>query len=129
MNRGTSLVTECEDVLFTILGFLGDEHFNLQQRISKTFMYVIRQHFPQREYDTCLKPYCSSLELLLWAIEEGGCPVDLYRSKCVYYGALLGSQDVLEWSRNQQPPLNWGVSTCSAASTGGHMDLLQWLRA
>jgi hypothetical protein len=32
-------VTECEDLLFTIVGFLGTEHLNLQQRISKAFLH------------------------------------------------------------------------------------------
>jgi hypothetical protein len=46
MNKHTTHVTECEDLLFTMLGFLGNKHLNLRQRTSKSFLHVIRQHFP-----------------------------------------------------------------------------------
>ena len=125
-KRMTS-VFECEDLLFTLLEFLGHDHYNLLQCVSKDFLRTSRGHFSHTTSQ--LKYYCSSVNLLSWAVEEGGCPQDLWRSKGMLYGAELGSLEVLQWLRAQRPPCPWSYTTCFQAAYGGHLTVLQWLRA
>ena len=125
-THGTQ-VFQCEDLLFTMLKFLEHDNLYLLQFIYKDLQYAIHQHFPQSQCP--LKYYCCSLNLLSWAVEEGGCPLDLCRSKGMLYGAQLGSLEILQWLRAQDPPCAWSGVACQCAARGGHLAVLKWLRA
>jgi hypothetical protein len=129
VGKGTHVaedVFECEDLLYTVLELLDSEHLYLLRFVNKYFLQTIRQHYCQST--SSLKYYCSSLNYLTWAIEEGGCPPDMWRSKCALYAAQLGAMDVLEWNKIKQPCFIWDSVTCDAAARGGHLQVLQWLR-
>jgi hypothetical protein len=52
----------------------------------------------------------------------------LRRLRCV--GAAKGGHlAVLQWLRAQEPPCPWDRWTCTAAALGGHLHVLQWARA
>ena len=126
MNKHCSIdVFECEDIVFTLIHWLDCDSLYLLKHVNTCFLRTIKAHFPQTP--SPLKHYCSSLNLLTWAVEEGGCPRDLYRTRCVRYGAAQGAMGVLEWARHQACP--WDELTCQAAAVGGHLSVLQWLRA
>jgi len=43
--------------------------------------------------------------------------------------ATGGHLDVLKWLRSQDPPCPWGKGTCLEAAEGGHLDVLKWVRS
>ena len=43
--------------------------------------------------------------------------------------ALGGHLAVLQWLRAQDPPCPWGKYTCANAAKRGHLEVLKWLRA
>jgi hypothetical protein len=40
-----------------------------------------------------------------------------------------GRVEVLQWLRAQHPPCPWNEDTCAYAADSGHLEMLQWLRA
>jgi hypothetical protein len=40
-----------------------------------------------------------------------------------------GSLEVLQWLRSQNPPCPWNAGVCSGAAENGQMHVLRWLRA
>ena len=44
------------------------------------------------------------------------------------YAAHGGHIDILQWLRAQTPPCPWEASAYSLAARGGHLDVMQWLR-
>jgi hypothetical protein len=118
-----SVVFECEDLLLKIQEFLGGEQLYLLKLVNKCFLHTIQQHHCQHS-PSHLNHYCSSLSVLAWAVEHGGCPNE---STCAA-AAGAGNLPVLQWLRHRHPPCAWGASTLNAAAGGGHLAVLQWLQ-
>jgi len=69
-----------------------------------------------------LKAFCTSVERLAWA-KDNGCPW-VERTCALIAGE--GCLEVLQWARERGCP--WDGQTCANAALGGHMDVLQWAR-
>jgi hypothetical protein len=123
-------IFECEDLVFSVIEWLGPIHATLLQQISTCFLRTIRIHFFHFPAPR-LKNFCSSMNLLNWAMEEGGCPQQLCTPEHVARGAAeAGSIDVLQWAVLQDPTiLSLKTGICSSAARRGHLHVLQWLRA
>jgi histone H3/H4 len=77
MNNTLSinLVFDSEDLVFTILKWLRPNHLELLKRVDKNFLRTIKQHFVCDKLS--LKYFCSSPQLLSWALTDGGCPPEV----------------------------------------------------
>ena len=70
-----SSALEVEDVVFSVLSWLGPDLLFVYRRVTKTFKRTIDHHFVPAPLSMGL--FCSPLSMFNWAINEGGCPEKL----------------------------------------------------
>ena len=70
-----SSALEVEDVVFSVLSWLGPDLLFVYRRVTKTFQRTIDNHFVPAPLSMGL--FCSPLSMFAWAINEGGCPEKL----------------------------------------------------
>ena len=70
-----SSALEVEDVVFSVLSWLGPDLLFVYRRVTKTFKRTIDHHFVPAPLSMGL--FCSPLSMFVWAINEGGCPEKL----------------------------------------------------
>jgi hypothetical protein len=108
------------DIMSEVLKFWSRGQLILFGLINKTSSGVVRRY--KSAYYSNVKEYCSSPELLEWAINMG-CPTEELWTHC----AGLGYLDTITWLRDNQhiilPP--WNVRSCIAAAREGHIEVLQ----
>ena len=82
--------------------------------------------------------FVTSVSLLEWAVSMGCRFKKLWPyedSPCPFPSTVLswtargGHLEVLQWLRAQDPPCPWDSGACSEAAWHGHLEVLQWLRA
>ena len=70
-----SSALEVEDVVFSVLSWLGPDLLFVYRRVTKTFKRTIDNRFVPAPLS--MDHFCSPLSMFAWAINEGGCPEKL----------------------------------------------------
>ena len=65
--------------------------------------------------------FVTSVPMVEWAVSMG-CLLDV---EFTIHAARMGSLEVLQWMRCQDPPCPLSMYTCSEAAAGGHLGVLQ----
>lgn len=109
-----------QDVLDTVMGFVGDKNYLLVASVSTRW----REIWGQRATVTSPRSAVQSCSCLDWA---KACGLDIWHSPC-FYAAAEGRLDVLEhavalgYSRE-------GMQLCEYAAGGGHLEVVRWCRS
>jgi hypothetical protein len=121
-------VFEVEDLVLKIIDFTEIDFACLLRCVNSCFDRTLQKYYkgvirsPINLYE-----FCRSVSLLTWAINAGGCPLEICRQHCIMHAASHGSLDVLKWCSAQNPPYEWSSACCMVAAAVGQIPVLDWL--
>ena len=116
------LVSNCVDLLGCIVNFLSPkENIFAFALVNKTCYYAVKRE--EIALISSLRLYCRSLPSVLWLISMG--LKDRLQAKLCTYAAGNGDMSVLMWARSQMPVWPYSQHTCTAAASGGYLEILQ----
>merc|ERR1711977_664707 len=92
-----------------------------------------------RNFKLVSKAPCFSLDWFKWvhgsfdrregvAWRGGEDKQKLYDSDLMKLAAFQGSVETMKWLRSLDPPCPWDRHSCLSAASGGHLEVLKWLK-